>query len=240
MKQRATRPNPIKKVDVSPVLYRSVSPGELADIFATGRIVGRGNVFSGDARDMVFFGTESVEDVADQSEDFSRAAFGDPKHAETRARLRAIDESERKARAAFKKFAKSVGSDEWHFDPWEHPKEIRERGIALKKEISKAEDAYRKVQAPWLKKCASEATKATAQNRKKYGATSFVIELRNVPGGTRFSTPHSAHRSDEVGFDRPTGVDASKIVRVYAVLDMKVIREMTPEEAARLVLKGRR
>jgi hypothetical protein len=97
---------------------------------------------------------------------------------------------------------------------------------------------------PWLRKVEAEAKKLRERDRKRYGATSFVVELRNIPYGVRFTDADSYHQTSEVGFDRPSGPyigeRASRIVRVWPVLDGRKLPALTPDDAARLVLKRRK
>ena len=244
-RSRRSTPNGVENIDgVSPVLYRSVSPEELAAILATGRITGRGNTFSGDVRDMVFFGETSVEDVLDQGEDTMRAASTDPKHAATRARMQALDDEANEAHLALKAFYARHGIDPHDYSPWEHPKAVRDAVERLERAIKSASAAYDKVQRPWLRKVEAEAKKLRERDRKRYGATSFVVELRNIPYGVRFTDADSYHQTAEVGFDRPSGPyigeRASRIARVWPVLDGRKLPALTPADAARMVLKYRK
>ena len=242
---RRFSPNGVENIDgYSPVLYRSVSPEELADIFATRRITGRGNSFSGDARDMVFFGETSVEDVLSQGEDTLRAASTDPKHAATRARMQELDDELNEAHRALKAFYSRHGIDPHSYSEWEHPKAVRDAVERLERTIKSASAAYDKVQRPWLRKVEAEAKKLRERDRKRYGATSFVVELHNVPDGVRFTDGDSYHQSPEVGFRRPRGPNIGdalgRIKRVWPVLDGRKLPALTPDAAARMVLKYRK
>ncbi len=237
--------NGVENIDgVSPVLYRSVSPDELADIFATGRITGRGNTFSGDGRDMVFFGETSVEDVLSQGEDTLRAVSTDPKYDAARAMLRDLDAQEREAHTALKALYDRHGIDPHDYTPWSHPKAVRDAVERLERAIKSASAAYDKMQRPWLRKVEAETAKVRERNRKRYGATSFVVELHNVAYGVRFTDADSYHQTAEVGFDRPDGPyignRLSKIARVWPVLDGRKLPALTPDAAARMVLKYRK
>ncbi len=53
-------------------MWRSVSVDELVDIIVTGRITGRGNAFSHDDRDYVFFGIDGPDAVIHHGEDTGR------------------------------------------------------------------------------------------------------------------------------------------------------------------------
>lgn len=242
-KPRRYAANGVEEIEgYSEALFRSVSAEELADIFATGRIVGRGNTFSGDSRDYVFFGETSVEDVMDQGEDLQRAVSTDPKHYATRDRLREIDGELRATRAERSEILRRRGLDVRDPDVWSLSKPERRRVEELDREVRKLEDAYHRVQSPWLRKVDAEAKRLRVLNRKRYGATSFVIELHNVPGGVRFTAPDSYHQTAEVGFARPNGLSGGnrRIRRVWPILDGVKLTPMTPDEAARLVLTYRR
>jgi hypothetical protein len=236
--------NGVENIDgVSPVLFRSVSPDELADIFATGRITGRGNTFSGDGRDMVFFGETSVEDVLSQGEDTLRAVSTDPKYDVTRARMQALDDELNEAHRALKAFYARHGIDPHDYSPWSHPKAVRDAVERLERAIKSASAAYDKVQRPWLRKVEAETAKVRERNRKRYGATSFVVELHNVPDGVRYTDGDSFHQTAEVGFRRPRGPNIGdalgRIKRVWPVLDGRKLPALTPDAAARMVLKYR-
>ncbi len=235
--------NGIEEIDgYSDVLFRSVSADELADIFTTGRIVGRGNTFAGDDRDYVFFGETSVEDVMDQGEDLQRSVSTEPKYNETRARMREIDGDLRAARSERSEILRRRGLDVRDPDLWSLSKTDRRMVEELERDARKLEGAYHRVQSSWLRKVESEAKKLRVLNRKMYGATSFVIELRNVPGGVRFTAPDSYHQTAEVGFSRPTGIPSGnrRILRVWPILDGAKLPPLTPDAAARLVLAHRR
>jgi hypothetical protein len=242
---RRSAPNGIENIDgVSLVLYRSVSPEELADIFATGRITGRGNTFSGDGRDMVFFGEASVEDVLSQGEDTLRAASTDPKHAATRARMQELDDEVTAAHRTLKALYARHGIDPHDYSEWEHPKAVRDAVERLERTLKSASAAYDRVQRPWLRKVEAEAAKLRERDRKRYGATSFVVELHNVPDGVRFTDADSYHQTAEVGFRRPRGPNIGdalgRIKRVWPVLDGRKLPALTADAAARIVLKHRK
>lgn len=79
----------------------------------------------------------------------------------------------------------------------------------------------------------AEVDRVRARYRARFGATSFVLELANMPGGTRYSGSDSRHDGDEVGFQRDPGVSAKYIRRVHAVRDSVAVGVFSLVDAAR-------
>lgn len=80
-----------------------------------------------------------------------------------------------------------------------------------------------------------EAAKEREEYRRRYGATSFVLELTDVPGGTLFRGGESKDGRDEVGFPRSHGVSTRHVSAVHVVLDGKFIATATLDEVAAIL-----
>ncbi len=81
----------------------------------------------------------------------------------------------------------------------------------------------------------AEAKRERAEYRRRYGATSFVLELSDVPGGTWFHGGESRDGRDEVGFARRPGVSTRYVTNVYTVLDRSITGETTLDGAAAML-----
>lgn len=223
MKQRSRR-NPIVPRATSEALFRSVSPEEMIDIVRTGLITGRGNAFSGDARShLVFFGTHGVDDVLHNGEDSLRQVNSSPVFWNAFRALDADDRTIERERAHFAQYQSDYG-----INP---PRGQAKRFSAYRKLTEKQHKARMKLLDAMYK----EAARLRAHHIKTLGATSFVIELHDVPGGTLYTETDSFHQSDEVGFDREVGVSAEHIAWVSIVRDGKVVRRLPWAKFVRLL-----
>jgi hypothetical protein len=81
----------------------------------------------------------------------------------------------------------------------------------------------------------AEARRERAEYRDKYGATSFILELSDVPGGTWFHGGESRDGRDEVGFARRPGVSTRHVTKVYTVLDRSITGKTTLDGAAAIL-----
>jgi hypothetical protein len=200
----------------------------MLDIVRTGRIVGRGNFFSGDRRDhLVFFGNTSVEDVSHSGEDTLRAVYSSPAFL---AEWAQIHEETRRLDREWKRFSGMLS--DYGYDV---PKGQR---VEFNR-VRKARESLLKKESKLRDKMYAAAKALKAKNRKKFGATSFTLELEGAPGGIAFTGEDSAHGRDEVGFLRDPGVSADYIRRVHVLMDGKVIDEVTYPELSRALLRIR-
>jgi hypothetical protein len=224
MRQRRARRNPITPRDTTGPIFRSVSPEEMIDIVRTGRITGRGNAFSGDQRvDMVFFGTKNAKDVMHNGEDTLRQVSSSPAFQD---KFRALDTDLEKIESEREYFAGHMSDFGYSV-----PRAQDKRFSAWRKLQDRHYKAHKKVQDAMY----ATVTKLRDQHRRKFGATSFTIELRDVPGGVLYTSPDSSHQTDEVGFKRKPGVSAEHIAWVSVVLDGKVAHKMPYDKFVRLL-----
>ena len=193
--------NPVYPRTTTAPLYRSISPLELIEILKSGRIVGRGNTFSGDDRDLVFF-ADADTDLKYQGEDMARSIYSDP--------------------AVAKKF------DALHTE--ERALEAERRRINPRDQMwlpaaaQKALDTIRRAQDRNTRSLRALQKSLDAKGRKrrdmfldKYGVTSFIVELHDAPGGIVYDGGDTRHLGTEIGFERVPGVDARYIAAVYPV-----------------------
>jgi hypothetical protein len=179
------RTNPVAPRADSGPLYRGVSPPEMADILRTGRIVGRGNYFSGDPREhLVFFGEDGPDAVSDQSLDVVRTAQSEPAFV---ARSRALAELERDLEERNRRHELPPL---WRPDP---------AGDALRREDARLASQRRRLQEALY----DRADALRARYDRLYGGVyGFVVALEGVPGGVRYTGADSWHQGTEVGLPR--------------------------------------
>jgi hypothetical protein len=222
MRSAQRHKNPALPRDSTSVLYRGISPQEMLDVLRSGRIVGRGNAFSGDSRStLVFFAEADPSALAHQGDDSVRAVQSDPKFVAAFDAIHAArDPLERRMHAL-------------DYDDWSSAKER----MRLRAALRPLDARFKRLQD---KMFAEAHKRKTVFAEKHDGITSFVLELHDVPGGTRFTAPDSFHDGDEVGFDRASGVSAKYIAWVYPVRGtghgkLSMGEPMTLTEAARLL-----
>lgn len=189
------------------LLFRSVAPPEMDDIVARGCVTGRGNVFSGDDRDLVFFGT-SLADTIHNGEDESRFVEGTLRElaAERHAAADARDAAE-----------KRLDKLQEYTKPYE---KLQREVIALRDRAQWAQKVY------FMR--LDERKQAYKASWIADGATSYVLEFFGLTGGKAYhegsETARSMAPGTEVGFPRECVVKLDKLARVHVVLGMKVVR----------------
>jgi hypothetical protein len=172
--------------DVGPnvfrVLYRSVSPWEMADILATRQIRGRGGRFASDRRAgpncHVWF-AESIAPIIHSGEEYLRYMQGltiwDPVHS-------ALDQLFEIYNEAYDKLEADRKADVWPPD-----RETNRIYHGIRELHRKLGDAYRK----GIYGLAKQANASAA----KLPVTSYVIHLFDMPGGTMYSDRDSMQRN---------------------------------------------
>jgi len=213
----STLANPSERRTKEP-LFRSVSPAEYADILASGRVVGRRNWFSGDRRDMVFFG-QALDGVLGQGEDVSRYVASIP---EVREELEAKEVLFREYHRLNDERREKYGVKGFH---WGVP-------AAFERRVRQAEERAFKAQKKVFGDMDRRIKQVREQNRRDR-ATSYVLEMHGLPGGTLFTGDESFHTGPEVGF-APGTVGLDHLARVHVVLDGEVVRVLSREEALQL------
>jgi hypothetical protein len=220
---RRIRRNPVEARTTDEPLFRSVSPEEMIDIARTGLITGRGNAFSGDTRrDLVFFGSVDAGDVLYNGEDTLRAVQSSEKFVEAWKEMWREEEDLNRLMARFDRY-----KDSWV--PRAEEKEFNR--------LRRAQDARHKRESKLRNSMYDAAEKLRAKHKKKYGATSFTLELHGLPSGTVYSKPDSFHQSNEVGFPRDPGVSSAFIEWVYVVLDGEIVKKLPYEKFLRMFLE---
>lgn len=215
------RRNPIAPRTTTETLFRSVSPGEYADFLARGRLVGRGGWFSGDERGKVWFG-RVLQEVKHSGEDVSRYVVSLPEFMEESARINSLHQEYVELR---KQVNSLSGEDDLY---WRVPPALRRRML-------QAEDRYYREHQKNLDHMTRVEAKVRRQNLRD-GATSFVLEFQGLSGGTAYTGKDSFHgslhseKAAEIGFE-PGEVTFDNLARVHVVLNSRVIRVMTPDEA---------
>jgi len=217
------RTNPVEpRADTGP-LYRGVSPPEMIDILRTGRIVGRGNYFSGDPREhLVFFGEGGTDAVSDQGLDALRTAQSEPAFVSKSRDLAALE------RDLEERNRRRVPPPLYRRDP---------EGDAMRREDDRLAARRRRLQ----KTLYDRAAALSARYERLYdGVRGFVVALEGVPGGVRYTGADSWHQGPEVGLERDPGVSARYITAVYPVRKPRAGRPelgeaMGPDALARLL-----
>lgn len=197
----ARRPNPVERREDTGTLYRGVSPPEMVDILRTGRIVGRGNYFSGDPRDhLVFFGENGADEVSGSAIDHLRMAQSETGFVAKSRALAALEEDLEE---------RSRRREPPPFD------ELDPGGDAMRREDDRLAGRRRRLQKALYDRSAA----LVERHERLYGGVhGFVVVLDGVPGGTRYTGAESWHHGPEVGFERDPGVSARFITAVRPVL----------------------
>jgi hypothetical protein len=171
--------------DVGPnvfrMLYRSVSPWEMADILATQQIRGRGGRFADDSRagpDCHVWFAESIRPIIHSGEEYLRYMQGlsmwDPVH-------NALNQLWAIYNAAYDKLEAERQANIWPPD-----RETSRIYHGVRELHRKLGDAYRK----GIYGLAKQANASAA----KLPVTSYVIHLYDMPGGTMYSDRDSMQR----------------------------------------------
>jgi len=208
------RTNPRTSRTTTESLYRGVSPGEYADIIRSGRITGRGNLFSGDPRcSFVFFGREQFVGMRDvvrsQGEDVTRYVGSLPEIVSLAGEVGRLE------------------AELWRVDKqatafWYKGEtaEVREKQKEYRKAVRLLDTTFRQLEV------------AHKVARRRAGLTSLVLRLDGVRGGTLFTEGDSFHATDEVGFKRARGVKIAKhLAKVYVYDENGLRAELEGGEA---------
>jgi hypothetical protein len=220
--------------DVGPnvfrVLYRSVSPWEMADILATQEIRGRGGRFAGDRRagpDCHVWFAESIAPIIHSGEDYLRYMQGLSMWAPIH---HALDQLNDLSNKAYRKLEVDRQAGRW---PDRETNRVYHGVHELERKLG---DAYRKA----IYGLAKQANASAA----KLPVTSYVIHLYDMPGGTMYSDRDSMQGSAlEVCFPLSA---ASTLYRHIAGVDLvkrtgpgtyETVGHITGEELDRLKVR---